>query len=446
MNRTDEQPAVLFVSTVDIVVRMMIPQLDALRRAGCTVDIACHMTRHAEELAAHADALHEIPFSRSPVHPQNVAATVRLISLLRRRTYALVHAHTPVGGIAGRLAATMAGRGGRRPIRLYTAHGFHFHRHGGRLSNAVYRGAEVLAGRLLSDAVMTINREDYDAAIQARLVRPPSRVLLTAGVGVSTDVFDLACVSAADRAARRREFGAESDATPVVTFIGEMIPRKRHGDALAAFARIRASRPDALLVLVGEGVLRERVERHAEELGVAPACRFLGFRRDIPAILAASDLFLFPTAQEGLPCAVQEALAMGLPVVGADVRGTRDLVSDDCGRLAPLGDVAALADACLDILALPLEKRRALGAAGRARMIDTYDRSQCVNEWMAIYGELLAERGLVLHGDDGRRNAVNASCSDSTAFVSLAGGSNDGSGGADNACLSATPRSGAVAS
>lgn len=392
----DERARILYVSTVDIVVRMMLPQLDALRAAGFTVEIACRLTRHGDEMAAHADAVHEIPFRRSPIHPQNLAATARLVRLVRERRYAIVHSHTPVGGVAGRLAATLARRGpAATPLRVYTAHGFHFHAQGGAAGNLLYRGIETWAGRQLSDAVLTINREDYEAARRYRLVSPPGRVFLTGGVGVSTERFDPARGTPEERAAVRDEIGAAPD-TPVLTFVGEMIPRKRHPDALEAFARIRRARPDALLVLVGEGVLAGPVRRLAEQRGVADGCRFLGFRRDIPAILAATDVFLFPSAQEGLPCAVQEALAMEVPVVGAAVRGTRDLVRSDCGRLVPLGDTAGLADACLELLECSPEVRRQMGRAGRERMAAEYGRAACVAQWMRIYSDLLAERGVPL--------------------------------------------------
>jgi glycosyltransferase involved in cell wall biosynthesis len=273
--------------------------------------------------------------------------------------------HTPVGGVAGRIAATL----GNAPIRMYTAHGFHFHRHGSALGNALYRAVETVAGRRFSDAVLVINEEDYDAAIKHKVVGAPEKLFLTGGVGISTERFSPSRCSPEERASIRREIGAESDSVPVMTFVGEMIPRKRHADLLAAFAQIRAVRPDALLVLAGDGVLMERVQKIARETGVIDGCRFLGYRRDIPAILAATDLFVFPSSQEGLPCAIQEALAMEVPTVATDVRGNRDLVRTEFGRLVPFADPEALATACLDLLALSPRKTPRDGP-GRTRPHD----------------------------------------------------------------------------
>jgi glycosyltransferase involved in cell wall biosynthesis len=370
--------------------RLMLPQLDALREAGFTVEIACRITRHGEEMFAHADIVHNLPFQRSPVHPDNLKAFSLLTRLIRERRYVIVHAHTPVGGVAGRIAATL----GKAPIRMYTAHGFHFHRHGSALGNALYRSIETIAGRRFSDAVLVINSEDYDAALQHNVVTAPDKLFLTGGVGISTDKFAPSRCTKEARAALRREIGAENDAVPVLTFVGEMIPRKRHADLLAAFARIRRVHPEALLVLAGDGVLMEKVQRLAVDTGVMDGCRFLGYRRDIPVILAATDLFVFPSSQEGLPCAIQEALAMEVPTVATDVRGNRDLVRPECGSLVPFGDTDALADACLQLLALPGEKRREMGKAGREIMIAEFERGTCVRQWMDIYARLLAQKGI----------------------------------------------------
>ncbi len=384
----------LYVSTLDHIVRVMLPHLDAAREAGFTVEVACRVTRFGADLHAHADMVHHLPFERQPLHPGNLLALFQLVRLLRARPCTIVHAHNPTGGLFGRLGATFA----RVPIRAYTAHGFHFHPEGGRLTNAVYRAAETLAGRLLSDGVLVINREDHDAALENGVVAP-DRLFLTGGVGVSENEFDPARVPPEARQAVRAELGADDDARPVLTQVGEMIPRKRHADTLDAFARIHAARPDAILALAGDGALREKLEARARALGIAPACRFLGFRRDVPALLAATDVFLFPSTQEGLPCSIQEALCLEAPTVAADVRGSRDLVDPFCGRLVPPGDPPALARAALDLIALSPAARRALGVAGRAKMIRLYSRGTCVRQWLDVYRILLARRGLTLPGE-----------------------------------------------
>lgn len=385
-----ERPKILFVSTWDRIQAVMLPHLDAARGAGWRVEAACHPTDFREDLLQHVDALHEMPFRRSPLHPANIDALNRLVRLIRRERYRIIHAHNPTGGFIGRLAATLAGTGA---IRVYTAHGFHFHRHGGRLSNLLYRGIEGFAGHRLSDGVLVITREDYDMA-RAWNVVPESRLFLTGGVGVSAcGEFDPALVSQEERAAVRHEIGASDDSVPVLTIIGEMIPRKRHEDAIAAFARVRQQFPNAILIVAGDGVQEPLRRQQAADLGITDSVRFLGFRRDIPRLLAATDVFLFPSKQEGLPCAVQEALSMEVPVVATDVRGSADLVDNSCGRLAPLFGVEELASAACELLSLPREERRQMGRAGREKMLRQYERSACVRQWREVYRTLLERKG-----------------------------------------------------
>ncbi len=406
------KPRLLYVAHVDTMIRMMLPHLDAARARGFHVEIACNFTRHQADMYAHADAVHPLPFRRSPVHPANVTALGRLTRLISERKYTIVHAHTPTGGVLGRLAATRARtRGGANglPLRVYTAHGFHFHEHGGKLSNALFKNIETVAGQKWSDAVLTINRDDYRIARDSGVV-PPDNLFLTPGVGVSVETFDPATVTPDARQTVRDEVGAYKDSVPVITFVGEMIPRKRHADALRAWARVHAKRPDAVLVFAGDGPLMDKLKLQAQELGIAENVRFLGFRRDIVTILAATDVFLFPSAQEGLPCSIQEALSMGVPVVATNVRGNNDLVDEECGRLVTLGDHDNLAARMGELIEAGPEARKTMGQAGREKMVREYRREVCVANWMGIYETLLARRGLTMpSGDSGAIGGQNAS-------------------------------------
>ena len=382
-----DAPRLLYVSTLDHILQLMLPHLDEAKKRGWRIEAACQVTRFADETSRHVDALHDLPFQRFPLHPKNLTALLRLIRLIRQNQYTLVHAHNPTGGFVGRLAATLARTGS---VRVYTAHGFHFHRHGGRVTNFLYRTIEGFGGRFLSDAVFVVNREDYQAA--KNTVVPQNRLFLTSGQGVSArDDFNPARFNAGEIRQLRHSLGAKQ-AAPLLLMVGEMIPRKRHGDLLRAFSLVQKARPDAVLLLAGEGVLRPDLEALAQNLGIAQNVRFLGFRRDIASLLAASDLFMFPSQQEGLPSAIQEALAMATPTIATNVRGCADLVDESCGYLVELGDTENMAQSALAHLEKPAEVRAAMGQAGREKMLRLYDRPKCVAEWFGIYEKLLAER------------------------------------------------------
>jgi glycosyltransferase EpsD len=381
----------LYVSTLDHIVYVMLPQLDGARTAGYETHVACQFTRFKDDAAQHADYLHPLSVQRNPLDPRNLWALVQLVRLIKKIQPDIIHCHNPSGGLLGRLAATMAAPpapkngGARKPVRVYTAHGFHFHPLGGRVTNALYRAIERFAGRFLSDAVLTINQWDFE---EAQKLMPAERVFATHGVGVSVDAFDRTLVPDETRQAIREEFGVPENGL-LITCIGELLPRKNQKDALAVLTQVWERNPteQLALVLVGDGreceALKARVEREGKG-----SVHLAGFRRDTKAILAATDLFLFPSLQEGLPCAVQEALCMEVPVVCYPIRGCVDLMDSSCGRIAKEQTVEALTAALEEVLSLSPEERKALGRAGRQRMIEHYSRPVCITEWLEIYQKL----------------------------------------------------------
>lgn len=371
----------LYVSTLDHIIRAMLPHLEGAKRAGYRVEVACRVTRFGDDVRKVVDAVHDVPMSRFPIHTSNLQALKMVTELIRREHYDIVHSHNPSGGFIGRLAATNAGTGA---LRVYTAHGFHFHRHGHPVANAIYESIERYAGHQLSDAVFVYNREDYDAALAKKVV-PAEKLFNTRGIGISArEQFNPETVPNEEREAFRQEIGADSE-TPILSVVGEMLPRKRQFDAIRAMKRIVAAHPKTILVLVGDGKMLEENKVLAQSLGVAANCRFLGFRRDVKRILAASTLFVFPSKQEGLPCAIQEALAMELPTVATDARGNSELVNDANGRLVELAAPERLADAVIELLSLSPAERRKLGLHGRDQMVTRYERELCVAEWLDLY-------------------------------------------------------------
>ncbi|WP_365889440.1 glycosyltransferase [Desulfuromonas sp.] len=147
--------------------------------------------------------------------------------------------------------------------------------------------------------------------------------------------------------------------------VAEFNPGKRHRDALHAFARL--GRQDAHLAFAGNGPLKSRMEDLAGRLNIKGRTHFLGFREDIPALMQASCAVLLPSQREGLPRSVMEALCLERPCIGSDSRGTRDLLTDDCGILTSVGDVPAMARA-MGWMLDHRDEAMAMGRNGRLRM------------------------------------------------------------------------------
>lgn len=381
----EEQPRLLVVANLDRFLRNLKPHLLACREAGFRVEVACRVTDFADDVEQYCDRLHHVPMRRNPLHPENLLALEQLTAIVRAGGYDIVHSHTPVGGMIGRLAATFA----RVPIRIYMAHGFHFHPEGRSAGNLIFSRLEQIAGRRWCDIVEVINHDDYEAALRLKIARRENLFWLP-GTGIDTTNFDPARIREADKAALRRELGLPENG-PVLGVTAELIPRKRIEDAIQALALLSRAYPSANLIVLGSGPEQKRLESLAQSLGVAHLCHFTGFKREIPVYLSLMDIFLFPTKQEGLPLALMEAMSMGLPVVATDIRGNRDIVTDGkTGLLVPTERPQALSAACRRLLADRALARR-LALCGQALVRSEFDTKLTVARQLAIYEQALRQ-------------------------------------------------------
>lgn len=305
--------------------------------------------------------------------------------------YDIVHVHTPIPAFICRCAAaTFPSKG--RPLLVYTAHGFHFHDCGSGLKNKAFLLLEKLAGRW-TDCLVVINRADEEAARQHRLV-PDQKILYMPGIGIERRDYDPSSISGTAVAQFRREIQVGMD-IPLILMLAEFSPGKRHADALNAFARMKHK--EAHLLLAGEGPLTGEMMLLAEKLGVSSRVRFLGFRRDVPILLRSAALSVLPSEREGLPKSIMEAMNMGVPVVGTHVRGIRDLLIGNGGKLVPLGDVEALADAMDWILDHPQESQKISEVA--QRQMHNYEREHIFQLHDDLYARLL--EGRLAHAKNG---------------------------------------------
>jgi hypothetical protein len=212
-----------------------------------------------------------------------------------------------------------------KPRVIYTAHGFHFYKGGPRLRGAMYRTLERWAGRW-TDYLVVINREDEEAARRYGIV-PAERVRYMPGIGVDTRQYSATAVLESDMARVRQDLGLGAG-DRLFLMVAEFIARKRHRDALHAFAQLQ--RPDVCLALAGVGPQLEDMKQLAARLGIADRVRFLGFRRDVPALIQSSVATLLPSEQEGLPRSVLESLCQAVPVIGSRIRGVADRRHRNC--------------------------------------------------------------------------------------------------------------------
>jgi sugar transferase (PEP-CTERM/EpsH1 system associated) len=294
----------------------------------------------------------------------------RLALWLRRERARLVHTHNASPHLYGALAARLA----LGPRVIHTKHG----------RNAPDVPRKVLCNRLaaaLSDRVVAVSADAAQVALAVEHVSPRKVVTILNGV----DTAEIR--PGADPAAARAALGVPGGGFHVGC-VARLDPVKDHGTLLAAFARLRAARPDAHLTLVGGGPERATLEALTAALGLLGAVTFAGERHDVASVLAAFDVFALASRSEGLSLTLLEAAAAGLPAVATRVGGNAEVVVDgETGLLVAPADPAALAAALAALAARP--DRAALGAAGRARVVRHFSAERMAAAYHALYAEVL---------------------------------------------------------
>jgi len=325
----------------------------------------------------------DVGWTRNPLDVAHLPGTVKIVrEAVLSRGYDIVHVHTPVAAFLTRFALRRL-PADRRPAIVYTAHGFHFSPELGALRNAVFAALERVAGRW-TDRLVVINEDDHREALRRRIIAP-ERLVRMHGIGVDTDTITPDAIDAAQVARARTALGLAANDV-LLLMVAEFTPNKRHRAVCDAFAR--TTHPSLRLAFAGTGALKAEIAGYAAGLSVADRIHFLGYRRDIPTLLATARATVLFSAREGLPRSSMESLAMERPVIGADIRGIRDLVAGGCGLLVPSGDVAALAET-MDRIASDAGSAAEMGRRGREKMCGAYSTGAIVARHRELYDSLL---------------------------------------------------------
>ncbi len=310
---------ILITSTDMMMIQFLIPHVKYLSENGFCVEIACSVV--GDRLEDVRKALEDVPcvihtvrLERSPASPRNLLGYGDMKRLLQENHYDIIWTNEPVMGVVTRLAARKARKTGTKVI--YMCHGFHFYK-GASLTNwLIFYPVERVMSRFC-DMIVTINREDE---ARAKTFHCP-RVEHIDGIGV--DFSKRQCT--VSREEKRKELGIQTSDILVLS-VGELQTRKNHEVILRAIAQLQ--NPSIKYYLCGKGVLQGHLEELTQKLGLQDQVRFLGYRKDIPEIMHAADIFAHPSKREGLGLACLEAMASGLPLVTSNIQGIPDYVEN----------------------------------------------------------------------------------------------------------------------
>lgn len=341
---------VLFTaSTCSHIVNFHLPYLRKFREEGWTVHVACGGSPMP---VPDVERVIDLPFEKSMWSPKNLKASILLSDEMRRENYALIITHTSLAAFFTRLALWGLEE---RPKVANMVHGYLFDDETPWLKRDLLLAAE----RWMApdtDLVLTMNQWDCELAERYQL---GGRVVQVPGVGVDFSRFDK--VPPDTRQRLRKELSIPEDAV-VLIYAAEFSVRKSQNVVIRAIAQLPEH---IMLVLAGEGALREECRELAQKLGLEDRVLFPGQVRDIPAWYAMADAAVSASRSEGLPFNIMEAMYAGLPVVASEVKGHSDLIEDGVtGLLYPYGDAEACAEQVMRLVGSE-QLRRELGRNAR---------------------------------------------------------------------------------
>lgn len=310
----------LITSTELMMIQFLVPHVKYLSENGFRVEIACsnvggRMEDVRSALEGVVDKIHVLRLERSPVNPRNFLGYQDMRKLLKENHYDIIWTNEPVMGVVTRLAASKYRRKGTKVI--YMVHGFHFYKGAGLPAWLMYCPIEMLMSKCM-DVLVTINWEDYHWA--EKWLHVPQLEHID-GIGVD---FSRLCIPEC-REAKRAELGIAPDECMILS-VGELQTRKNHEVMIRAVAKLND--PKVRYMICGRGVLLDELKALTEELGIKNQVSFLGYRKDIPEIMRAADIYAHPSKREGLGLASLEAMACGLPLVTSNVQGIPDYVEN----------------------------------------------------------------------------------------------------------------------
>lgn len=330
-----------------------------------------------------------MPELQRPIDPGADMSAVRSIyRLLRRVQPAIVHTHMAKAGAAGRLAAIAYNRtvGRGHPTKIvHTYHGHVLEGYFSPLKSAAFIRAERALARATDRIIAISPRILHELLGEHRIGREAQYTVVPLGFNLQPFVAS----TVRDREAARAALGIASDAH-VMTTVGRLTAIKQHELFVDAARTLAARDRSAVFLVAGDGERRTEIEALARTAGLADRLRFLGWRRDLPALYAATDVFVLTSRNEGTPVALIEAMASGVPGVSTNVGGVRDVIANkEMGVLIPADQPAGIATAVERLFADPAA-RAAMGARGRAHVLACFTEDRLVADIASLYRALLS--------------------------------------------------------
>ncbi len=321
----------------------------------------------------------ECPHLRREIDPLcDLKACFWLRRFFKKGNFDVVHTHSSKAGIVGRVAASSAGV----QAVLHTVHGLAFHRYENRIKNAIYILAERWASKRC-DSILAVAQAMVEQSVSAKIANRDKFKVVYSGMEIEPFLDN-----SARRSRTRRSLGIAEN-TPVAGTVARLFPLKGYEDFVPAAAKIAERIPGVEFLVVGDGVMRRDVEEEAKSLGLKFHFAGLVAPDKVADYISAMDLLVHLSLREGLPRAVVQALASGIPAIAYNLDGAPEVIIEGrTGHLAPPRDIDSVANFAEALLSDPPSRMR-MGEEGRRIARENFDWRRMVAEIEAEYFRIL---------------------------------------------------------
>jgi glycosyltransferase involved in cell wall biosynthesis len=377
---------VAHITTIDLSIRFLLwNQLKYLRGAGLDVSVVCSDGPWVKEIREDGFPVETIEMKRGISPGHDLIALCQLIQFFRKKTFDIVHTHTPKAGLLGQLAAKRA----RVPIIVNTVHGFYFHDYMNPWMRRFYIYCEKIAAHC-SDLIYFQSREDMATAKKEGICEENQMIYL--GNGIDLRLFSPSWDSPLMK--EKKKALNIDDGGQVIGMVGRLTDEKGYREFFEAAKIVSQTNPQTHFLAIGPSdvVGFEKYQALISQLGLTNRVHVLGMRLDMPELYNVMDLYVLPSYREGFPRSVMEASAMGKPVIATDIRGCREAVDPgETGLLVPIKDPMALAKAILHLLNNPALAQK-MGKEGSKKAEREFNERIVFEKVLKGYRTLLAQK------------------------------------------------------
>lgn len=361
---------------------------NTLVEKGFEVHAVCAADEYTNQLAKDNIIFHDVKIDRAINPIGNLKSIIEMVKVFKKVKPEIVHVHTPVAAVLGRIAAKIGGV----PNVVYTAHGFYFHEGMSKAKYKVFFTIEKYIGKLFTDYIFTQSKEDFDLAVQNEFLRNNNYLHISNGIDLENQ-FNISNVDENEMIEIKDQLDIKENDI-VFSFLGRMVKEKGIIELLEAFKILSSETEKVKLLCMGSVPDSERDGSVAELLNDYNnnQIKFLGQVSSPEKYYAISDIFVLPSYREGMPRSIIEAMSMKNAIIATDIRGSREEIShSDNGYLVEVRNIPELLEAMRYLTNHP-EKIESMKEAGYKKTLAEYDEEIVVSKQLEVFNQILERR------------------------------------------------------